>query len=185
MAKSNIQTVNVNRVYETRESSRLGQVRIGQVEAVIDVAGFTINGQPVHPAGVEHLLHFAFQSLQDAYAGAENEPDARAAFNGKLERILKGTIGVREAGSGVSALMSAIRTLLRPDVKAAHGAETWKAMLEDARLAAIDAVWEDQDDDTKAAYTAAAQEELDRKRAEAERLAKVKAGLGGLKVKKA
>lgn len=183
MAKSNIQTINVNRVFETREKSRFGAVRIGQVECVVNVESITINGQAVPPAGLEHLFTFMLQSLQDAYAGAESEIAARDAFEGKLARIIDGTIGTRSAGDGASALHAEIRAFIRPDVKKAVGAEAWKSMDEKDRVSAIDAAFDQQSDDVKAAITQAAQERMDAKVAEAAKLANVKAGIA-LKITK-
>src|SRR5688572_14266848 len=86
--------------------------RIGLVEVEADVKSITIStGGVAHelPAtSIEYLLTFALQNLQDAYAGAENAADATARFGKKLDRLLAGTIGAREAGDGASAETKAI-----------------------------------------------------------------------------
>ena len=184
MAKANVVLVNVNRAFEKRASKDGTQpgFRVGNIESTWEVGAVTINGQEVSAKGVEHLLNFAFQSLQDAYAGSENETDATEAFAGKLARIIEGSIGVRAAGDGVSAVQAEIRSLIRGDVKkafdAANGKDAWKGLEEKARVEVIDGVFESQPDEVKTALNAAATEAVERKRAEAAARANAVSGAG-------
>lgn len=173
MAKANVTVVPVNRNFEKRaakDGSTAG-FKIGSITSDWEIGTVTINGQVVPEKGVEHLLNFAFQSLQDAYAGQTVETDAVAAFNDKLARILDGTIGVRVAGDGVSAVQAEMRSLSRPQVKAAYdrdnGKDAWKGLDEATRVSIIDSVIESQPDDVKAALNKAAVESIEKKRAEA------------------
>lgn len=177
MAKTNQTepvTRSVPRAYDHKTHGHIGDVTL-----VVTGGTFALNGTELPETSVEHLLTFALQSLQDAYAGAENGPDAVARFNAKLERLLEGSIGVR-VGTGVSALQAAIRQVLRPLVKDAVGAAAWKELEEDARVATIDAAFDGLSDDDKAKVTERANEVMAEKKAEAER---AKAATAGITVK--
>jgi hypothetical protein len=153
---------------------------IGSVTLVAPGGDYTLNGNVLPGKSVEHLLTFALQTLQDAYAGADNAADAVAAFTAKLDRLISGEIGVRQAGSGVSAMTSAIRQALRPFVKNAIEAQakgTWKGMDEEARVTAIDTAYEGLSDDDKAKVGEAAQVIIDQRAAEVERQKALGAGL--------
>lgn len=169
MAKANVTVVNVNRAFDKRASKdgTVSAYRIGTIESTWEIGAVTINGAEISSRGVEHLLNFAFQSLQDAYAGSENETDAVAAWGDKLNRIINGTIGARVAGSGQSALMREVFSLIGANLRENNKTE-WKAMSDDDKAATIEAKYEALSDDVKAKVTELAQTELDRKRAEAE-----------------
>ena len=64
---------------------------IGAVDMTAEVAKVTVNGTELPETSVEYLLHFALQSLQDAYAGAKNPTEAAAAFDKKLKALCEGT----------------------------------------------------------------------------------------------
>jgi hypothetical protein len=157
----------VARSYD-RKNSDGGKDRIGLAEFTIESKAemvVKLNGQELPAASIDHLLTFALQSLQDAYAGAESESDARERFEAKLERIINGTLGTRTGGSGVDPITVEIRNLIRADIKKAIG-DDWKTMDDDARNEALDKVFGDQPDDVKAALTDAAKGEIARKAAE-------------------
>jgi hypothetical protein len=61
-----------------------------------------VNGRDLPDASVAYLINFGFQSLQDAYAGADSLAEAEAAFGKKLAALLEGTIGVRAGGGGLT-----------------------------------------------------------------------------------
>jgi hypothetical protein len=163
--------LNASRTYDHKAYGRIGIAEL-LVESKSDIV-VMLNGQELPPQSVDHLLTFALQTLQDAYAGAESETDAQERFNAKLERILAGTLGTRSGGNGVTEETRIMRMVLRPLVKDAVGKEGWKDMDETARVEAIDNAYESLDADGKAQVAAAV--ETERKRIAAE--AAAKAGL--------
>lgn len=84
----------IKRVYEHKDFGL-----IGSVELTVPETGWTIDGEELSPESVRHLATFALQSLQDAYAGAKTEADAKGNWAKKLDRITDGTIGTREGGA--------------------------------------------------------------------------------------
>jgi hypothetical protein len=169
MAKSVI----ASRAFDHKVYGRMGVAEF-LIESKSDI-GFMLNGQELPPQSVDHLLTFALQTLQDAYAGAEDATDAQTRFNAKLERILAGTLGTRSGGSGIDEFTRLMRTVLRPLVKDATGAAAWKELDEDARTDAIDAAYAAQADDGKAMIA----EAVERKKAEIAAEAAAKAALKG------
>lgn len=135
--------------------------RIGLIECEADVKSLTIGGVAVPDASIEYLLTFAFQNLQDAYAGADSAADAQARFAKKLDRLMKGEIGVREAGDGASAETKAIRGVIGDMLRAA---KQWKEVMgdkdEDARAAVLDAIFAKQPEAKQATIRATAQERM-------------------------
>lgn len=75
----------------------------------------TIDGKELPDASLVYLMNFALQSLQDAYAGADDLTDAIARFEKKRDALLDGTIGVRSGGGGMTD----------EDRAAIYVAETW------------------------------------------------------------
>lgn len=114
MAKIEVTEYNVTRDFAHRTYGEIGTVRltagIGEVE---------LNGKTIPGRSVEYLLTFALQSLQDAYAGADNADEAKARFDKKLAAIVDGTIGVRSGGGGVSELTKVCRSVAREMLRAA------------------------------------------------------------------
>lgn len=101
---------------------------IGKIAMVADVAKVTIDGKEIPETSVEYLLHFALQSLQDAYAGAKNATEAAANFDKKLKALVEGTIGTRTGGNaGVTEEVAVQRSITRTMFKAKAGAksEAW------------------------------------------------------------
>lgn len=135
--------------------------RIGLVEVEADVKSITIGGKELPAASVEYLLTFALQSFQDAYAGADSAEDAIGRFNKKLDRVIAGTIGVREAGDGASAETKAIRGVVGDMLRQA---KQWQTIIgdldEDKRPDMLDAIFAKQPEAKQAAIRATAQERM-------------------------
>lgn len=76
---------------------------IGAVDLVAPDGPYTLNGTELPASSVQHLLTFALQTLQDAYAGAKDQSEATGNFNKKLDKLLSGTIGTRQPGAKLDA----------------------------------------------------------------------------------
>jgi hypothetical protein len=72
------------------------------VELQADIAEFKVNGKQLPQTSIEYLLNFSLQSLQDAYAGADDLTEATANWEKKLAALMDGTVGVRSGGGGMS-----------------------------------------------------------------------------------
>jgi len=103
----------MSKVETVREFAHRNYGAIGRVVLSADVASVTLNGSELPVGSVEYLLNFALQSLQDAYAGAKNEAEAKGAFNTKLDKLIAGTIGTRSGGAGVSDEVRIQRQVVR------------------------------------------------------------------------
>lgn len=132
--------------------------RVGVTEIVAQVGSIAINGKELPKASVEYLLTFAMQNLQDAYAGADSAADAKARWEKKLDRLIEGTIGVRAAGDGASALQRAIRAEIGDMLRAA---KKWKdvigALDEADRPARLDEIFDKQAESVQADIRAKAE----------------------------
>jgi hypothetical protein len=113
---------------------------IGSVVFTVPKGKYAINGQELPESSVSHLVMFALQTLQDAYAGAKSTDEAQGAFNGKLDKLLNGTIGTRGSGDGADERTRVARSIMHGLVKAKYGAKSpdWAAFtgLADAEQAA-------------------------------------------------
>lgn len=113
---------------------------LGAVTFTVPKGKFAINGNELPESSVAHLMTFALQTLQDAYAGAKSTNEALGAFNGKLDKLLNGTIGTRGTGDGADERTRVARSLMHGLVKAKFGAKSseWAAFtgLADAEQAA-------------------------------------------------
>ena len=49
---------------------------IADVTFTVPDGEYTFDGKVIHPRGVEHLMNFCLQTLQDVYAGASDKGDA-------------------------------------------------------------------------------------------------------------
>ena len=144
--------------------------RIGLVNVEADCKAITINGQALPDSSVEYLLTFALQNLQDAYAGADSAADAQARFAKKLDRLLAGTIGVREAGDGASAEVRMRRTVLGEILRKTDAGKTaWKAHEAD-RDEWLDAVFDKQAEAVQADIMAKVAARLEEQRAKAKQV---------------
>jgi hypothetical protein len=97
---------------------------IGAVELVTPKGKWTLNGHELPESSISHLAFFALQTLQDAYAGAKSTDEATAAFNGKLDKLLNGTIGTRGSGDGADERTRVARSIVRGVVKAKMGSKS-------------------------------------------------------------
>lgn len=131
---------------ETEKSDWSGEV--GVTTLVIDGNKWTLDGKELPEASVKHLMNFALQTLQDAYAGAKSLAEAKGAFEKKRDAIYEGTIGVRGSGEGVSEFVRIARRLVLGNFKSQIGS-AWKT---DPRWIAFDVL----DDDAKEAKLDAA-----------------------------
>lgn len=95
---------------------------INSVEVEANVTSFKVNGLDLPRVSVAYLLNFAFQSLQDAYAGAKNLAEAQALWEKRFERLLDGEIGVR-SGNGLSERDRMRYSVAREILRSAMAAE--------------------------------------------------------------
>ena len=149
---------------------------IGSVDFTVPKGKFTLNGTELPEASVAHLMTFALQTLQDAYAGAKDNAEAVGAFNTKLDKLLTGTIGTRGSGDGADELTRVRRSVVRGAVKAKWGSksENWATFtgLDDAEQNAKLDAWHDANAD---AFAEAVATEMAERAAKRER----KTGLAG------
>ena len=149
---------------------------IGAVTFDVPKGTFKLNGHNLPDASVAHLMTFALQTLQDAYAGAKSTDEATGAFNGKLDKLLNGTIGTRGSGDGADERTRVARSVVHAAAKAKFGAKSaeWKTFTgldDDARNAKLDAWFAANE----AAFTPAVDEEMARRAAKRD----AKASLAG------
>jgi len=104
--------------------NRPGFGHIGEVTFTVPKGKYVLNGTELPDASVTHLMTFALQTLQDAYAGSENLAEAKGAFDGKLDKLLKGTIGTRTAGDGADERTRVARSLVQAAYKTKVGAKS-------------------------------------------------------------
>lgn len=153
---------------------------IGRVVLEADVKVLKVNGKPVPDSSVEYLLTFALQSLQDAYAGAKNEAEAKGAFEGKLAKLMEGSIGVRTGGSGVSEETRVARQIVATMLRTKY-ASTWeevKDLDDDAKNERLDAIFAKNEEKLRPAVDA----RLEELRKERERKAKLAKNVGDLEL---
>lgn len=108
-----------NRTYEHK--------RFGHIGAVVfetPNGKYKVNGMELPESSVRHLMNFALQTLQDAYAGSESTDDAQESFNEKLDKLLNGTIGTRGSGDGADERTRVARSVVRTSAKAKFGAKS-------------------------------------------------------------
>lgn len=145
--------------------------KVGDVTFTTPKGKYAINGTELPDASVAHLMTFALQTLQDAYAGAKSTDEALGAFNGKLDKLLNGTIGTRSAGDGADERTRVARSVVMSAAKAKFGAKSpeWVAFtrLDDAEQAAKLDEWFAEHRET---FDPAVDEEMARR--EARRVAK-------------
>lgn len=130
----------MTKVETVREFNHREHGSIGRVVLSADVATVTLNGKELPIGSVEYLLNFALQSLQDAYAGSKTEAEAKGAFDGKLDKLIAGTIGTRSGGAGVSDETRISRQVVREVLRKSLTKEAYEAKYKDDD-AAVDAVY--------------------------------------------
>lgn len=139
---------------------------IGAVTFTAPNGKYAINGTVLPDASVAHLMTFALQTLQDAYAGAKSTDEALGAFNGKLDKLLNGTIGTRGTGDGADERTRVARSVVQQAAKAKFGAKspewaTFTGLADDEQAAKLDGWYEAN----KAAFDPAIDEEMVRRAA--------------------
>ncbi len=108
----------------TRNYSHKAHGLIGTVTLTAPDGPYALDGQALDAASITHLLTFALQTLQDAYAGSETADEAKAAWAKKRAKLLDGTIGTRTGGDGADEFTTIARQLVRVGYKAALGAKS-------------------------------------------------------------
>lgn len=142
----------ITRTYAKRETSKSDwSGNIGEVVLTLgDDGTMTLDGTKLGDAAMRHLLNFALQTLQDAYAGAKSLDEAQGNFAKKRAALLEGTIGVRGSGDGESEATRIARKLVLAEFKLGLGAgwkdsEKWKAfdgLTPEEQNAKLDAAFE-------------------------------------------
>lgn len=131
----------------TRTYSHRTFGQIGSVEFTTPKGKYVLNGTELPESSVAHLMTFALQTLQDAYAGAKDQAEAEGAFNTKLDRLLTGTIGTRGSGDGVDERTRVQRSVTMAAAKAKFGAKspewaTFTGLSDDEQAAKLDGWYE-------------------------------------------
>lgn len=162
----------INRAFVSRSFGDIGKVTLTAPKG-----DYTIDGKALPESSVHHLLTFALQTLQDAYAGAKDAAEAQGAFNGKLDKLLAGTIGTRSSGGGVTERDKVARIIVGDWFRGAYPKGTAeRAKYDEAdgsgKYAILDKIWADNE----AVFADAVDEEVAARKAKADKL-------GGLKVK--
>lgn len=162
----------INRAFASRAFGDIGSVTF-----IAPEGEYAVNGKALPASSVNHLLTFALQTLQDAYAGAKNADEAVGAFNGKLDKLLAGTIGTRSGGSGVTERDKVARIIVGDWFRSAYAKGTpERAKYDEAdqagKYAMLDKIWADNE----SIFADAVDEEVAARKAKADKL-------GGLKVK--
>lgn len=143
--------------------------KIGDVTFTVPKGKFTLNGHELSDASVAHLMTFALQTLQDAYAGAKNTDEAQGAFNAKYDKLINGTIGTRTGGDGADERTRVARSVVMQAAKAKFGAKSpeWATFtgLSDADQAAKLDAWYESNRET---FDPAVDEEMARRAAKRE-----------------
>lgn len=103
----------INRNYAHRTHGQIGSVTFEYPKGA-----FKLDGKELPEASVAHLMTFALQTLQDAYAGADDLAECIGAFEGKRDKLLAGTLGTRTGGTGIDERTYVIRLIVRTSLKA-------------------------------------------------------------------
>lgn len=111
----------INREFNHKKFGHVGKVFLES-----DVTTIKLNGKPIPDSSIEYLLTFALQSLQDAYAGAKTEAEAKGGWEKKLDAIVNGTLGTRGTGTTVSEEQAVGRIVVRRKYKAQLSKEDYK-----------------------------------------------------------
>jgi hypothetical protein len=98
--------------------------KVGDVVFTTPKGKYVLNGTELPDNSVAHLMTFALQTLQDAYAGAKSTDEALGAFNQKLDKLLNGTIGTRSGGDGADERTRVARSVVHSAAKAKFGAKS-------------------------------------------------------------
>lgn len=98
-------------------SRKFGDIGLALIGAPVD--GWTLGGKPLSATVAEYLVNYGVrQCLGDAYASAGNVDEAVGMFGKRYDRLVDGTIGVRESG-GVKREDDPVMALAVKNAKAA------------------------------------------------------------------
>lgn len=133
-------TNTIAKTFAKRETEKSEGGEIGQVELVTPAKafqGWTWNGKDIPEASVAAIVGtYFFQGLSDAYAASKTIDEAKGRFDGRVDAMLAGELGVRgSGGDGASELQREMRKLVRKPLKDAKGADWYKANVTDADAA--------------------------------------------------
>lgn len=139
----------VIRNYVKRESEKSdwhGEVGSATFEITGKDLKFTLDGKELGEDSARHLMNFALQTLQDAYAGAKSLDEAKGSFAKKRDAIIAGTLGVRGSGEGVSERKHVERRITIANIKVALKSDaaklaSFEALDDDAKNAKADEVY--------------------------------------------
>ncbi len=145
--------------------------RVGLVEMTASVGEVKIGETVLPQSSVEYLLTFALQNLQDAYAGAESADEAQARFEKKLDRLMAGTIGTREAGSGASGEVKVRRQVMGELLRKSEAGKAALKTHEDDRDAFLDTVFGKQTEARQAEIMVEVAERIEAAKAKAKQAA--------------
>ena len=91
----------IGRIYEHKVFGQIGSVVLTAPEIVLE-----LDGKLLPDASIRAILRHGLQILQDAYAGAKDEAEAKGNFGKKYDKLIMGTLGER----GISDEMSNVET---------------------------------------------------------------------------
>lgn len=114
-------TYTINRAFAHRTFGDIGTVAF-----VAPDGDYMLDGKVLPEGSVAHLLRFALQTLQDAYAGSGTADEATGAFNKKYDALIAGTIGTRSSGEGVDEETTVARQIVRTALKTSWGGKSPK-----------------------------------------------------------
>lgn len=155
----------IPRIYNHRKYGEIGRVKLDA-----DVKSMALDGKELPAASIEYLLTFALQSLQDAYAGADNADAAKNAFTAKLAKVIDGTIGTR--GQSVSTEQQIAREIMRELFKAKASADDLAAY-KNADAAGRNEIIDDRIEANRETMDKLVKAEMERRKATAAKLAEV------------
>jgi hypothetical protein len=167
-------TMQVNRVYIHREFDRIGHAELRAPDGK-----WTLDGKELPAASIEHLLNFALQTLQDAYAGAKSADEATANWEKKRAKLYDGTIGTRGGNAGEEPWTRFVREIVRKLLTGENAAK-YAAMKgeTDARKDFVDELFAKQPEAARAKIEAMAKEMLAEELKKKAENAKMTKGLG-------
>jgi hypothetical protein len=157
----------INRSYDHRGGkTKTPFGHIGDVKFETPKGKYLLNGHELPESSIAHLMDFALQTLQDAYAGSLSRDEALGDFNKKLDKILNGTLGTRSGGDGADERTRVMRSVVHLAAKARFGSKsaewaTFTGLDDEARNAKYESWYEAN----KAAFDPSIDEEMERRAA--------------------
>ena len=173
-------TIEIKKTFAKRETEKSEGGEIATVTlATPDKAfeGWTWEGKEIPAASVKAIVAtYFFQSMSDAYAGETKLEAAKGLFNGKVDAMMNGTIGVRSS-SGVDALTKIMRQFARQAYKASVSADEYKETYTDAETDAQNVILDAIVEANRKKLEPLAKAEQEKRKAEAEASAKLAASI--------